>query len=60
MGVGPLRGYNLYWPPDYNPKTRDHKQAAIFVGFADVCSVVIAVKRTCVHEAAASRAHPGI
>ena len=34
MGVGPLRGYNLYWPPDYNPKTRDHKQASIFVELA--------------------------
>ena len=36
MGVETLRGYNLYWPPGCNPKTRDHihKQASIFVELA--------------------------
>jgi hypothetical protein len=31
MGVETIRGYNLHRPPGYNPKTRDHKQASIFV-----------------------------
>jgi len=34
MGVETLRGYNLYWPPGCYPKTRDHKQASIFVELA--------------------------
>ena len=36
MGVETVRGYNLDRPPGCNPKTRDHKQASIFVEFADV------------------------
>jgi hypothetical protein len=35
IGVETLRGYNLYKPPDCNPKTRDHKQASIFVELAE-------------------------
>jgi hypothetical protein len=35
MGIGTLRGYNLYQPPDCNPQTRNHKQASIFVELAD-------------------------
>ena len=35
MGVGILRGYNLYQPPGCNPQTRDHKQASIFVELAN-------------------------
>ncbi len=38
MGVGTLRGYNLYQPPGCNPQTRDHKQASIFVELADAFS----------------------
>jgi hypothetical protein len=38
MGVETLRGYNLCRPPGCNPKTRDHKQASIFVEFADAFS----------------------
>jgi hypothetical protein len=34
MGVETLRGYNLYQPPGCNPKTRNHKQASIFVELA--------------------------
>ena len=30
MGVGTLRGYNLYQPPGCNPQTRNHKQASIW------------------------------
>jgi hypothetical protein len=39
MGIGTLRGYNLYQPPDCNPQTRNHKQASIFVELADAFSV---------------------
>jgi len=39
MGIGTLRGYNLYQPPGYNPQTRNHKQASIFVELADAFSV---------------------
>ena len=35
MGIGTLRGYNLYQPPDCNPQTRNHKQVSIFVELAD-------------------------
>jgi hypothetical protein len=38
MGVETVQGYNLHGPPGCNPKTRDHKQAAIFVEFADTFS----------------------
>ncbi len=38
MGVETLRGYNLDRPPCCNPKTRDHKQASIFVELADAFS----------------------
>ena len=31
MGVETLRGYNLDRPPCCNPKTRNHKQASIFI-----------------------------
>ena len=59
MGVETVQGYNLHRPPGCNPKTRDHKQASIFVEFADVFRLSPwLVKRTCVHEAAASRAYP--
>ena len=34
MGVDTSRGYNLDRPPGCNPKTRDHKQASIFVELA--------------------------
>ena len=34
MGVETVQGYNLYGPPGCNPKTRDHKQASIFVELA--------------------------
>jgi hypothetical protein len=34
MGVETVRGYNLHRPPGRNPKTRDHKQASIFVELA--------------------------
>ena len=35
MGVETLRGYNLDRPPCCNPKTRNHKQASIFIELAD-------------------------
>ena len=34
MGVETVQGYNLHRPPGCNPKTRDHKQASIFVELA--------------------------
>jgi hypothetical protein len=34
MGVETVQGYNLHGPPGGNPKTRDHKQASIFVELA--------------------------
>ena len=39
MGVGTLRGYNLYQPPGCNPQTRNHKQPSIFVELADAFSL---------------------
>ena len=57
MGVETLRGYNLCRPPDCNPKTRDHKQASIFVEFADafschtrVCTVFLATRKSWTSE----------
>jgi hypothetical protein len=39
MGVGTLRGFNLYKPPGCNPQTRDRKQVSIFVELGDAFSV---------------------
>ena len=52
MGVETVRGYNLDGPPGCNPKTRDHKQASIFVEFADVFRLC----ETHVHAAASFQA----
>jgi hypothetical protein len=38
VGAETLRGYNLDQPPCCNPKTRDHKQASIFVELAHAFS----------------------
>ena len=58
MGVETLRGYNLYQPPDCNPKTRDHKQASIFVEFTDVFRLT-ENSETHVHAAASRLASGG-
>ena len=40
MGVETLRGYNVDRPPCCNPKTRNHKQASIFIELADAKSSI--------------------
>ena len=60
MGVETVRGYNLGRPPGCNPKTRDHKQASIFVEFTDVFRLT-ENSETHVHAAAhaAANGHAG-
>jgi hypothetical protein len=64
MGVETVRGYNLDRPPGCNPKTRDHKQASIFVEFVDVfhlCPARTRNSRTAARPArgACGHAHTG-